>query len=48
MPMVTLLPPSACYAHVMRVSAGLDPIQEQQTYKGLTPGMLQALSQLGE
>lgn len=30
-------------AHV----AGLDAIQEQQPYKGLSPGMLQALSQLG-
>ena len=26
---------------------GLDAIQEQQPYKGLSPGMLQALSQLG-
>lgn len=29
-------------------SAGLDSIQEQQPYKGLSPGMLQALSQLGK
>lgn len=28
--------------------AGLDSIQEQQPYKGLSPGMLQALSQLGK
>ena len=28
-------------------AAGLDAIQEQQPYKGLSPGMLQALSQLG-
>lgn len=32
---------------IRTADAGLDAIQEQQPYKGLSPGMLQALSQLG-
>lgn len=35
------------HSYLLAHAAGLDAIQEQQPYKGLSPGMLQALSQLG-